>query len=227
MFFNNCIEKNQNRTHFEEGSGSHTSLWNSSGYQNWWIFGKVPNGRWPPYPAPQNGPYHWKSCSCISYYLALVPPCIYSAISIIRNLQHNVPKMRREGGGGSKAVWNLSENSPELSLTLLWLVVSLLQSVSCFDFSQYNWNNMIENDPPSPPHPFGTFPKIIRFGSATLPLPGCGKKNAKPHFHKFRSSWLSHMKFHIAWISSWNSLWFGFMILLDQFWRKNWSPSDY
>ena len=25
-FFNNCIEKNQNKTHFEEGSSSHTSL---------------------------------------------------------------------------------------------------------------------------------------------------------------------------------------------------------
>ena len=26
MFFNNCIEKNQNKTHFKEGSSSHTSL---------------------------------------------------------------------------------------------------------------------------------------------------------------------------------------------------------
>ena len=33
--------------------------------------------------------------ACISYYLALVPPCIYSTISIIKHLQHNFPKMRR------------------------------------------------------------------------------------------------------------------------------------
>ena len=30
-FFNNCIEKNQNKTHFEEGSRSHTSLRDGSG----------------------------------------------------------------------------------------------------------------------------------------------------------------------------------------------------
>ena len=34
IFFNNCVEKNQNRTHFEEGSSSHTSLRDGSGYQN-------------------------------------------------------------------------------------------------------------------------------------------------------------------------------------------------
>ena len=47
----------------------------------------------------------------MAYYLALVPPCIYSTISIIKNLQNNFPKMR---GGGSKAVWNISENSSDL-----------------------------------------------------------------------------------------------------------------
>ena len=31
FFFNNCIEKNQNKTHFEEGSRSHTSLRDGSG----------------------------------------------------------------------------------------------------------------------------------------------------------------------------------------------------
>ena len=71
MFFSSyCIEKNQNKTRFEEGSCSHTSLRDGSKYQEGWIFGKVPNGRWPPPPAPQNGPYLWKSCACISY---LVP----------------------------------------------------------------------------------------------------------------------------------------------------------
>ena len=49
-FFNNCncIEENQNKSHFEEGSSSHTSLRDGSGYQIGWIFGKVPNGSWPP-----------------------------------------------------------------------------------------------------------------------------------------------------------------------------------
>ena len=83
-FFNNCIEKNQNKTHFEEGSSSHTSLRDGSGYQNGWIFGKVPNGHWP--PAPQNGPYLWKSCAYISYYRALIHPCMYSTISIIKKI---------------------------------------------------------------------------------------------------------------------------------------------
>ena len=27
VFFNNFIEKNQNKRHFEEGDSSHTSLW--------------------------------------------------------------------------------------------------------------------------------------------------------------------------------------------------------
>ena len=60
---------------------------------------------------PQNCPHLWKSCACISYYLALVSPCIYSTISIIKKLQHNFPKMRV----GSKAVWNFSENSSDLA----------------------------------------------------------------------------------------------------------------
>ena len=33
MFFNNCIEKNQNKTYFEGGSSSHTSLRDGSRYQ--------------------------------------------------------------------------------------------------------------------------------------------------------------------------------------------------
>ena len=33
MFFNNCIEKNQNKTHFEEGPSSHNSLRDRSRYQ--------------------------------------------------------------------------------------------------------------------------------------------------------------------------------------------------
>ena len=58
MFFNNCIEKNQNKTYLEEGTSE----------------------------SP--------------YYLAIIPPRIYANISIIKNLQHNFPKMRGWGGGG-------------------------------------------------------------------------------------------------------------------------------
>ena len=62
-------------------------------------------------PNPQNGPHLWKSYACISYYLALVPPCIYSTISITKNLQHNFPNMK----GGLKAVWIFSDFSSDLA----------------------------------------------------------------------------------------------------------------
>ena len=39
--------------------------------------------------ANQNGPYLWKSSACILYYLALIPPCIYATISIIKKMQYN------------------------------------------------------------------------------------------------------------------------------------------
>ena len=90
-------KKNQNKTHFEEGSFSHTSPRDGSGYQNKWIFGK---GSKQPFTLR---PSEWSlsleimcnsHCACISYYLALVPSCIYSAISIIKKLQHYFPKMR-------------------------------------------------------------------------------------------------------------------------------------
>ena len=101
MFFNNCIEKNQNKTHFEEGSSSHTSLRDRSRYQIRWIFRKVSNSSWsPPTPTSQNGPHLWQSSACISYYLALVPSLIYLTISIIKYLQHNFPKLKGRGGGG-------------------------------------------------------------------------------------------------------------------------------
>ena len=78
-FFNNCIEKNQNKTHFEEGSSSHTSLRDGSGYQNGWIFGKVPNGRWPPPPplrmVPISGNHvHAFHTIWPSYLLAYIRP---------------------------------------------------------------------------------------------------------------------------------------------------------
>ena len=44
-----------------------------------------------PTPNLSNGPYLWKSCA---YYLAIIPPCICATTSIIKNWQHNFPKMR-------------------------------------------------------------------------------------------------------------------------------------
>ena len=70
-FLNICIEKNQNKWHFEEE----------------------------------------KVYACISYYLALIPPCIYATVSIIKNCNIIFQKW---GGGGAKAVWNFSKNSSNL-----------------------------------------------------------------------------------------------------------------
>ena len=42
----------------------------------------------------------------VSFYLALVPPCIYATISIIKKSENE--------GAGSKAVWNFSENSSNM-----------------------------------------------------------------------------------------------------------------
>ena len=39
-----------------------------------------------PTPTPQNGPHLWKSCACISYYLAIIPPRIYATMSIIKEI---------------------------------------------------------------------------------------------------------------------------------------------
>ena len=50
-----------------------------------------------------------KACACISYYLALIPPCIYATISIIKKLQHNFPKMR---GGGQRPFGIFPKNNP-------------------------------------------------------------------------------------------------------------------
>ena len=35
------------------------------------------------------GPYLWKSCACISYYLVVISPLLYATISVIKNLQQN------------------------------------------------------------------------------------------------------------------------------------------
>ena len=59
-----------------------------------------------PPPTPQNGLYLWKSCACISYYLALVPPYIYSTISIIKKLKHNFPKMRGGVKDRMELIWS-------------------------------------------------------------------------------------------------------------------------
>merc|ERR1712012_714431 len=49
MFFNDCIEKNQNKTHFEEGSSSHNSLRDGSRYQIGWQLTPTPHlSEWSP-----------------------------------------------------------------------------------------------------------------------------------------------------------------------------------
>ena len=57
---------------------------------NWMKFRKF--SKWPSTPTPhpseilsQNGLHLWKSCACISYYLALEPPCIFWTISIVKS----------------------------------------------------------------------------------------------------------------------------------------------
>ena len=79
-------------------NGLKNSIRDGWGYQNGWIFGEVPNGSWPPPPTSQNGPYLWKSCACISYYLALVPPSIYSTISIIYKILWFYNFLKMTGG---------------------------------------------------------------------------------------------------------------------------------
>ena len=93
--------------------------------------------RHTPPPAPQNGPYLWKSCASISYYLALVLPCIYSTISIIRKLQHNFPKMRGEGVEGcleffpkNYLIWRRPSLSPKF-YQLLWLPLHVCNVLVC------------------------------------------------------------------------------------------------
>ena len=76
-FFNNYIEKNQNNTQFEECASSHTSLRDGSSYQIGWKDSKrqlTPT----PYPLEWSPSLEIMCRACISYYLALVPPCIYS-----------------------------------------------------------------------------------------------------------------------------------------------------
>ena len=64
-----------------------------------------------PHPAPQNGPYLWKSCACILYYLAIIPPRIYATIFIIKICN----KIFRKWGGGDRRPFGIfSENSSDL-----------------------------------------------------------------------------------------------------------------
>ena len=93
--------KNQNKTHFEEGS-------RSLSYQS---KGPVPLSNQMNFSKRQLGPTPHSTWfpifgnheqTCISYYLVLVPPCIYWTISIINNLQHNISNFFFFfwGGGG-------------------------------------------------------------------------------------------------------------------------------
>ena len=77
MFFNNCIGKNKNETHFEESCCSRNSLMEGSRYQIGWIFGNVPNSSWPPPPhlrmVPISGNHAFHTIGP-SYLLALMQP---------------------------------------------------------------------------------------------------------------------------------------------------------
>ena len=49
MFFLTIVlRKIKTKTHFEEGFSSYTIRRDEWRYKNWWIFGKGPNGLWPP-----------------------------------------------------------------------------------------------------------------------------------------------------------------------------------
>ena len=97
----------------EEEEWDRESIMGTVALPNRMNFRKGSKRQLTPNPTPQNGPYLWKSCACISYYLAIIPPCIYATISIIKKLQFNFPKMGGRGGR-SKAVWNFSENLSDL-----------------------------------------------------------------------------------------------------------------
>ena len=120
MYFNNCIEKNQNKTQFEEGFSSHTSLRDGSGYQYGWIFGKVLNGRWPALTALRMVPF---SGNHVHVFHTILPSYLHTCnlwwlCSLYKKMQYSFPKMR-EKERGSKAVWNISEN---LSVMVPWPV---------------------------------------------------------------------------------------------------------
>ena len=72
-----------------------------SGYQNRWIFGKVPNGLptiWPSYLLAYMQPY-------------MVPPTFKGFVSMIEKLQYNFPKNE---GGRAEGRLEFSENSSDL-----------------------------------------------------------------------------------------------------------------
>ena len=109
-FFNNFIEKNQNKTHFEEGSSSHNSLRNGSRYQIGWISERFQTAV-DPHPPPSE-----LSLSLEIMYMHFILSGHHTSSHICihvchKKLQYNLPNMR---GGGLKAVWNFSKSSSDL-----------------------------------------------------------------------------------------------------------------
>ena len=125
-----------------------------SGFRVW----KVPNSSWPPTPTSQNNPHLWKSCECISYYLALIPLCIYATISIIKNLQHNFPKMR--GGVKGRLEFfqkfiRFGSGTPPLSEILCKWIVYFIFWKFIFSFQRaYKWFNSKFNSKQNPKYSF-------------------------------------------------------------------------
>ena len=107
-FFNNCIEKNQNKTQFEEGSNSHTSVRAGSRYQIKWIFGKVPNGSWP-------HPSEW-SLSLEIMYMHFILSGPRASLHIVDHIHYKefATLLSENERAGLKAVWNFSKNSSDL-----------------------------------------------------------------------------------------------------------------
>ena len=78
-----------------------------------------------------------KACACISYYLALIPPCINATISIRKNQQYDFPKMR---GGGRRPfgffpkyclIWQRHPSLSPKFYQLLWLPLHVCNVLVC------------------------------------------------------------------------------------------------
>ena len=77
---------------------------------NWMNFRKVSKQQLTPNPTPQNGPYLWKSCACISYYLVIISPRIYATISVMKICNIIFQKW----GRGRRPFGIFSKNSSDL-----------------------------------------------------------------------------------------------------------------
>ena len=66
-----------------------------------------------------------KSCACISYYLALIPPCIYATISIIKKIAWNFSKNSSDLVAGPFPNDNNDDNVSYITISALKQIVKL------------------------------------------------------------------------------------------------------